>query len=158
MRHNHRKFITLRLQVISAPPRTIETWARLHASPRRTRAWPSQSRWLHLKTQSLGHSVRSASPQPERHTPPKIFFFSTDFLQAILFPAKHAIPDGCTFHIAIRISSSPACVTRNRNPVRPAWAHRMDEMCARLHQDLMARMRLRWRAVSLQGNRMKAIC
>jgi hypothetical protein len=28
--------------------------------------------------------------QPQRTTPLKIFFFSTDFLQAILFPAKNA--------------------------------------------------------------------
>ena len=36
-------------------------------------------------------------------TPPNIFFFSTDFLQAFLFSAKYTDPDTLTYRIAVRL-------------------------------------------------------
>ncbi len=49
------------------------------------------------KPQALKRPGRSAP------TPLKIFSFSTDFLQAIPFPAKNADVDGLISHIAVRL-------------------------------------------------------
>ncbi len=51
---------------------------------------------------------RILPPASRTPTPPEIFFFPTDFLQAISFSAKYGILDRRPFHILVRRFQSAA--------------------------------------------------